>query len=303
MLIPIASLPDAPVTDACAARIFGLPDPVVGEMMRRPLSRRLAIHRAGCYVDTHHHGVDVPGGFEATQLFVCTAGSGWVRVGRAEHVIVPGTAFVIPRDEPYAYAGTQGAWTLWWCSLIGTDVDEVLAEVGMTAEHPVATIGNLERLVAVIDDIIQTYDRDTSPHEAIEASGAGWQLISRLDAGRTATPNADPLARAVEYLSERYRANVRVPELSAAVGVPPAKLAALFREATGGGVLSYIIGLRMTEARRLLAETSLTVGEVATAVGYDDPYYFSREFRRRHGMTPSGCRRLGGFAGRDALAS
>ncbi len=49
----------------------------------------------------------------------------------------------------------------------------------------------------------------------------------------------------------------------------------------------YVMTLRMREARRLLVETDLTVAEVALKVGFEDPLYFSRSFRRLTGVPPS----------------
>ncbi|MDZ4200290.1 MAG: helix-turn-helix transcriptional regulator [Kiritimatiellia bacterium] len=49
----------------------------------------------------------------------------------------------------------------------------------------------------------------------------------------------------------------------------------------------YVMTLRMREARRLLVETDLTVAEVAEQVGFEDPLYFSRSFRRLTGVPPS----------------
>jgi AraC family transcriptional regulator, transcriptional activator of pobA len=49
----------------------------------------------------------------------------------------------------------------------------------------------------------------------------------------------------------------------------------------------------MAQARRLLVETDLGVEEVGRSVGYDDPGYFVRSFRRIHGVTPRAWRRAG----------
>jgi AraC family transcriptional regulator, arabinose operon regulatory protein len=46
----------------------------------------------------------------------------------------------------------------------------------------------------------------------------------------------------------------------------------------------------MARARALLDTTTSTVTEIASAVGYSDPLYFSRHFRRVHGMSPSAYR-------------
>lgn len=92
------------------------------------------------------------------------------------------------------------------------------------------------------------------------------------------------------FLADRLDGTVKVPELAALVGVSPSHLSALFRRATGGGVLAHHTALRMARARQLLDGTDALVGEVAREVGYDDAFYFSRHFRRHHGMSPSDYR-------------
>jgi AraC-like DNA-binding protein len=56
-------------------------------------------------------------------------------------------------------------------------------------------------------------------------------------------------------------------------------------------VQDWIVERRMSEARRLLAETDLPVAEVARGVGFDDPSYFGRRFRAEHGRGPRAWRR------------
>jgi AraC-like DNA-binding protein len=58
------------------------------------------------------------------------------------------------------------------------------------------------------------------------------------------------------------------------------------RRRTGRTVGDWIIERRMTEARRLLSDTRLTIAEIARRVGISDPGYFSRQFRRTHGVSP-----------------
>ncbi|WP_284328214.1 helix-turn-helix transcriptional regulator [Demequina litorisediminis] len=108
------------------------------------------------------------------------------------------------------------------------------------------------------------------------------------------TPGAgSPLERAIGYLEDNVARAVAVGDLAALVGVSASHLGALFRQATGGGVLAYQTSLRMGRARGLLDGTELTVAEVAAAVGYDDPLYFSRRFSRVHGLSPRAYRALG----------
>jgi AraC-like DNA-binding protein len=54
--------------------------------------------------------------------------------------------------------------------------------------------------------------------------------------------------------------------------------------------LGLLIRLRLQRAMDLLQQGTHNVAEAASAVGYDDPFYFSRLFRKHMGITPSSCR-------------
>jgi AraC-like DNA-binding protein len=60
---------------------------------------------------------------------------------------------------------------------------------------------------------------------------------------------------------------------------------------TGMPPLGLLIRLRLQHAMDLLQQGNHNVAEAAAAVGYDDPFYFSRLFRKHMGMPPSACRR------------
>ena len=63
-------------------------------------------------------------------------------------------------------------------------------------------------------------------------------------------------------------------------------LTTVVRRRTGRTVQEWIIERRMAEARSLLSDTELPVAEIAWRVGMFDPGYFSRQFRRTHGVSP-----------------
>ncbi len=66
---------------------------------------------------------------------------------------------------------------------------------------------------------------------------------------------------------------------------------ALFRSATGMAVTEYLKRLRSARARELLITTSMPISDLAKRVGYDDAFYFSRQFRSVNGVSPREFRR------------
>jgi AraC-like DNA-binding protein len=78
-----------------------------------------------------------------------------------------------------------------------------------------------------------------------------------------------------------------VATLAARAGISPSHFFALFKRQIGCAPIDYFIHLRMQHACRLLDETTLNVKEVADALGYDDPFYFSRVFKAVNNVSPS----------------
>ncbi|WP_018347736.1 helix-turn-helix domain-containing protein [Longispora albida] len=86
-----------------------------------------------------------------------------------------------------------------------------------------------------------------------------------------------------------------VPEFAAEMGVSASYLTEVVRAVTGRTPGKLIRQAQALEARRLLGSTSLTVGQVARQLGFADPAYFCRFFRRETGRSPGDFRReLGG---------
>jgi CheY-like chemotaxis protein/AraC-like DNA-binding protein len=81
-----------------------------------------------------------------------------------------------------------------------------------------------------------------------------------------------------------------LPELAARVGTHEKRLSRVFRELTGRTVFEFVREARLSEARRLLAESALSVEEVGLAVGFSSAANFSTAFRERFPTTPSGFR-------------
>jgi len=104
--------------------------------------------------------------------------------------------------------------------------------------------------------------------------------------------NDEPLlAEVFRFVEDRYRERVSLKDVARAVSLSPGHLTTVVRRKTGRTVVEWIAERRLAQARCLLVETDLSVEEVGHRVGYNDPVYFVRSFRRAHGTTPLGWRR------------
>jgi AraC family transcriptional regulator, transcriptional activator of pobA len=102
----------------------------------------------------------------------------------------------------------------------------------------------------------------------------------------------EPLLAAVfDVVEQRYAEPISLREVADAVGLTPGHLTTVVGRRTGRTVQQWITERRLAEARRLLAETDLTVQAVAGRVGYADAGYLIRRFRAAHGVPPQEWRR------------
>ena len=98
------------------------------------------------------------------------------------------------------------------------------------------------------------------------------------------------LARVIAFMRARYGEPISLQTLASEAGTSKSHFSRLFRERTGMAPHAFHIDVRMTVARRLLAESDLSVAEVARLAGYTRPVQFSATFKSLHGMTATAFR-------------
>jgi AraC-like DNA-binding protein len=99
--------------------------------------------------------------------------------------------------------------------------------------------------------------------------------------------------RTIHYMVANLNRPLRIATLAAQANVSPSHFFALFKQRIGCPPMDYFTKLRMGEACRLLDSTDASVKEVAAALGYDDPLYFSRVFKSFSAVAPMHYRSLG----------
>jgi AraC-like DNA-binding protein len=99
------------------------------------------------------------------------------------------------------------------------------------------------------------------------------------------------LGTLLDYLGREYQRRISVADAAAMVGMSESRFMRYFRSASGMTFVSYLTHIRLNNATRLLRESTLNIGEIATAVGFSDQSYFDRQFRAEFAVTPREYRR------------
>jgi two-component system response regulator YesN len=147
--------------------------------------------------------------------------------------------------------------------------------------------GSLHRLLGLNFAYVQEL-ADIEPIEEICA----W-IVKVLDTfmdevyATRETRNLPVIRQAVSYIKEHFREELTLDDVAQAVHFSPFYVSRLFKEELGMNFIEYLTRIRIDEAKRMLLETNRTVSEIAVSVGYQDPSYFTKVFKKTEGRTPT----------------
>ncbi len=92
---------------------------------------------------------------------------------------------------------------------------------------------------------------------------------------------------AIGHINRHFTEQVTLNDIAAYVNLSPQHFSKIFKETTGYGYVEWVNNLRITKARELINNSDKTIKEICFTVGYNDPNYFSRIFKKYVGISPT----------------
>lgn len=269
-----------------------LPPSVVQRALRNPLLRGLVATDAGAYPRAAGHYVERSRGAAGTVFLVCTAGLGWVRWNQREQRVQPGGVVLLPPGEAHAYgADEDDPWTLEWAHFAGEEAEHWRAAV--LGRNPDSACLELPPRIAPALGVARVYERlevgYSEPQLLAAAAALRWSL-AELVRLRHLPGDAPSVVDAVEataaWMREHFGQRITLEQLAVRARLSVSHFSAMFRQRFGYAPIDWLIRQRIQRACQLLDTTSEKVEAIGQAVGFADPYYFSRMFRRVMGVSP-----------------
>lgn len=228
-----------------------------------------------------------------TELVYIVAGRFRYRDSAGELTAGPGDVFFIPPDEVHTltFAGTQsghfgcihgelcedGTWA-------ASDYRPVPLPATLT---PTGVNPELRELFRRCDAAVREY---THYRDALARSiyHQIWIMLSEQWVTRPASPHLSRrLQQMLDWLQEHLAETVSRKDLAREFALAPEYVNALFKAEIGISPTQYIHRERVMWAHRLLVDDGFSVKEAAAEVGFSDPFYFSRVFKKVMGIPPS----------------
>jgi AraC-like DNA-binding protein len=192
----------------------------------------------------------------------------------------PNVVVLIPPGVPHCEESAAPMETV-WIGLQGRRLQALSARVMQAAMA--------EEFIPICEQL-WLRGRLRQPLAGPELDGLAQVLLAkllRLIASETPAGQMQSVDMAIRHLHQNYAANLTVARLAERAGCSEGHLHRAFRTRTGLTPMQYLARLRIETALHLMREGSLPLGRIARLVGFSDPLYFSRVFRKCTGRAPS----------------
>jgi AraC-like DNA-binding protein len=225
------------------------------------------------------------------QIVYITKGRGVFETGNQTHVIVPGSIMIVFPGVPHYYKPEYDVgWTEYWVGFRGPYVDALCQQGFLTRKKPLYEVGLLNSLLAIYTQIFELI-QSQQPLFQIRASSLVLTLISEILAHERKAvqyTHSEQLVEKAKFLmEENIYGDINLNGIGDLLGVSKSHLNAVFKSYTAMTPYQYFISIKIRKAKELLERGDSATKEVAFRLGFDDPYYFSRLFKKKAGISPS----------------
>lgn len=266
----------------------------------QPAQGDLSVLFSGCGKPVPNHRMG-PAVHNYYLIHTIKSGKGVFEISGKRYNCRGGDTFLIVPGELFTYiADEKTPWEYQWVGFVGENAGSLLEILGLSAQQPVLHHVDVRRIRLLYNRIRQALQTIDSPVMADLEAGGQLRLLLRqfgsvpadyhTAAGSRQSDMERQVGQMAMWLSLQYDQNLSIAQISKTLGYHRTHLSKMFKQVTGYSPSQYLYRVRMTRAENLLA-SELTIGQVASSVGFSDSLYFSKQFRRWSGVTPTTYRR------------
>lgn len=240
-------------------------------------------------------------------IHVVIDGEGSVETLGETYACSAGDVFVIFPDVLVKYeADKSKPWSYMWVSFSGGQATDMLKAFDIIPERPVIRGCSLLTLQRMLRSLRKSLDRPDFPALGnMESSGWLRLVLGELaqssqlqrrereadkNAGAARMRSNHQIEQAIRLLTFQYGQQLSIEAIARTLGYHRAHLTKIFKDATGMSPKQYLFKVRMEKAEELL-EGELTIAQIAASVGYNDALFFTKQFHKWSGQSPTTFRR------------
>jgi AraC-like DNA-binding protein len=226
-------------------------------------------------------------------LIYCVAGAGWCRMKGHSWRIASDQVLLVPPGVPHAYGTTKRhPWSIYWVHFRGERASAYVDMLCSRKDEPVINVSMTGEMIYYFESLYGHAQHDYSPRGLVSLSTSLAHFLGELVLHQQMAPvqgrtTRDAVQQTIAFMRQNLSRPLTVAELAGIANLSVPHYYSRFKEMTGYPPMSFFLRMKMEEAARLLRSSDQQVKEIAHLLGFEDPFYFSRQFRHIQGVSPT----------------
>lgn len=276
-------------------RMVTTPPNIIQEIKNNQLIRDFYTTAIGYYPNAHYHDRKRKEGSNEYILLYCIEGKGSVEIfGKTFH-LKPNSFLIIPPNVEHHYRSSINyPWTIYWCHFLGEKGKLLYKHYQCKSSYPVISIPRteprLKGLLKVMNILESGFDVYGIEFANLSLFNIIMEMIYYNDIN-TKVVETDIISNTINFLNANLHKNIKIDFLANRCNLSISRYSEIFKKKTGYSPIQFFNKLKIEKSCQYLYFTDLRIKEICNKIGYDDPYYYSRAFKKLMGMSPSQYRK------------
>ena len=262
------------------------------------LPHQLYVSHIGYFPKALYHYCQRPQGCVDNILFYCVQGKGYYTLDGHTFTLNPNQYVIVPAtDKPLVYwSDTEDPWSIYWVHFTSDALQAFNRAYHIVPEQGPQYIPHNEKGIRIWEEMYENLSRGYSTENLMNTNLCLYHLIatfvfSQQQNQNSSSPEKAIIRETIDYMKNNLDKTIRIEDFADLNKYSVSHFSKLFRLTTGMSPIEYFIHLKMQKACQLLYTEDSRVKQIAALLGYDDPYYFSRLFKKYMNTSPETYRK------------
>jgi AraC-like DNA-binding protein len=260
---------------------------------KSPALFRMYITKIGYFPSSATHHRNKYQGSRDNILIYCIRGSGQCVISSKRFTVSANEYLIIPATRKLVcfWPDQNDPWTIYYVYFTGPDIPAFNKALNINLTKGPVPVAFNNTGIAIWHNIFSTLSNGFKKENLYNANFSLQHLISTFlypywHIPDSAQNEQGAMNRAVEIMKSKVNTKMSVTEIANKVDLSYSYFCMLFKKTFGTSPIDYFIGLKIEKACELLLIDERKIKDVSGELGYDDPYYFSRVFKKVVGISP-----------------